>query len=263
MKIAVCSDLHLEFGDIVLNNDAGVDVLILSGDICVASHFNATSYTEEGLASRYRKFFEQCNSQFPVTLMVMGNHEHFDGEFSNTYNIIQHELLRYTNITILAKETYQYMGYVFFGGTLWTDMNDNDEATHNAVSRSLNDFQLVSNKGNLFTSHDAYQDHKDFIEALEVVSNYSEKPMVVLSHHAPSRRSTNIKYRDDQIMNGGYSSNLDQLIMDHSNIALWTHGHTHYEFDYMIGSTRIVCNPRGYINHEERADAFQLKVIEV
>lgn len=31
---------------------------------------------------------------------------------------------------------------------------------------------------------------------------------------------------------------------------LWVHGHTHDSFDYMIGSTRVLCNPRGYIPEE-------------
>ena len=32
MKVAVCSDLHLEFGGIELENPGDVEVLILSGD---------------------------------------------------------------------------------------------------------------------------------------------------------------------------------------------------------------------------------------
>ena len=28
--------------------------------------------------------------------------------------------------------------------------------------------------------------------------------------------------------------------------ALWLHGHTHDSFDYRLGATRVVCNPRGY-----------------
>jgi predicted phosphodiesterase len=36
MKIAVCSDLHLEFGDIDFANDQNADVLILGGDNFVA-----------------------------------------------------------------------------------------------------------------------------------------------------------------------------------------------------------------------------------
>jgi len=31
----------------------------------------------------------------------------------------------------------------------------------------------------------------------------------------------------------------------------------------MIGSTRIVCNPRGYDGYEDIADNFELKVIEL
>ncbi len=43
-----------------------------------------------------------------------------------------------------------------------------------------------------------------------------------------------------------YSSSIDEYILEHPQIKLWTHGHTHEDFDYMLGTTRIVCNPRGY-----------------
>ena len=39
MKIAIASDVHLEFGDLILKNEENADVLILSGDICVAADF--------------------------------------------------------------------------------------------------------------------------------------------------------------------------------------------------------------------------------
>jgi len=51
--------------------------------------------------------------------------------------------------------------------------------------------------------------------------------------------------------------------MDHPQIKLWIHGHTHESFDYMVGDTRIVCNPRGYIGYEQCADDFKLKFVEV
>jgi hypothetical protein len=62
-------------------------------------------------------------------------------------------------------------------------------------------------------------------------------------------------------MNGGYSSDLSEFILDHPQIKMWTHGHTHDTFDYMIGSTRVVCNPRGYIKYEQRADEFDPNII--
>jgi hypothetical protein len=84
-----------------------------------------------------------------------------------------------------------------------------------------------------------------------------------VGHHAPSKGSEHLKYKHDTLMNGAYNSVLDDFIMERPQIKLWTHGHTHEDFDYMIGSTRVVCNPRGYINHEERAETFKLKYIEV
>jgi hypothetical protein len=70
-------------------------------------------------------------------------------------------------------------------------------------------------------------------------------------------------YKDDTIMNGGYSSSLDDFILDHPQIKLWTHGHTHHVFDYMIGSCRVLCNPRGYDGYEDRADQWQLITVDV
>ena len=35
-------------------------------------------------------------------------------------------------------------------------------------------------------------------------------------------------------MNGGYSSSLDFFIESHPQIKLWTHGHTHETFDYVV-----------------------------
>jgi Icc-related predicted phosphoesterase len=96
-----------------------------------------------------------------------------------------------------------------------------------------------------------------------VIEGKFDQKFVVVGHHAPSKLSTHARYRHDTLMNGAYSTSLDEYIIDHPQIKLWTHGHTHEDFDYMLGSTRIVCNPRGYINHEERADRFELKTVEI
>ena len=44
MKIAVCSDLHLEFGDLDLVNDEQADVLVLGGDIFIATELSEFAY---------------------------------------------------------------------------------------------------------------------------------------------------------------------------------------------------------------------------
>jgi hypothetical protein len=107
-------------------------------------------------------------------------------------------------------------------------------------------------------------EHKLMLDTIKatVESNTSNK-YVVIGHHAPSKQSTKPKYQKDVMVNGAYSSDLSEFILDHPQIKVWTHGHTHDVFDYMIGSTRILCNPRGYDAYEDRADQFELCFFEV
>jgi len=111
-------------------------------------------------------------------------------------------------------------------------------------------------------------DHKamlDFIDSVVVSDRLitSEGKYVVVGHHSPSKLSTKPQYEKDWEMNGGYSSDLTKFIKDHPEIKLWVHGHTHHNFDYMVGETRILCNPRGYHNYEEQANDWKLVTVEV
>jgi 3',5'-cyclic AMP phosphodiesterase CpdA len=74
MKLAIVSDIHLEFGDIILKNDQSADVLILGGDICVAKH----------LTPEVKDFFQRVSFEFPETIYIMGNHEHYNGDYAKS-----------------------------------------------------------------------------------------------------------------------------------------------------------------------------------
>ena len=277
MKIAVCSDIHLEFGPIELNNTNNANVLILSGDICVAKDL---SHSDSKKGDISRKFFRMCALRFPHVLYVMGNHEHYHGDFATSGKIIKEELAQYANVHLLDHETKMIDDITFIGGTLWTDMNKEDGITLYHMKDMMNDFRCVTNSaresyyrdadGNShvrtarFTPDDAVEDHKKMLEYIKImVEGKPDQKIVVVGHHAPSKLSTHPRYAKEEIMNGGYSSDLSEFILDHPQIKLWTHGHTHENFDYLIGSTRIVCNPRGYINYEASADKFTLKTVEI
>jgi hypothetical protein len=118
-----------------------------------------------------------------------------------------------------------------------------------------------------FTPEDSVVDHKAMLDFIHqtITGNWDAKPstFVVCGHHSPSKQSTKPQYENDWMVNGAYSSDLTEFILDHPQIKAWFHGHTHHQFDYMIGNTRIVCNPRGYDGYEDRADEFELVTIEV
>jgi len=302
MKIAICSDVHLEFGQLELENTQNAEVLILSGDICTAVDLRVTdSILSSAKTDRYLEFFTACSRNFPHVVYVMGNHEHYHGDYATSASILKDALKHLPNIHVLDKEVFTLGDYVFLGGTLWTDMNAEDEMTMNHVSRRMNDFQICKNslrtvnfrtqeptldengdhkkdaegkpmyhavfktREAYLSPQDAVEDHKAMLKFIE--TNYNMTPpwmtTIVVGHHAPSKLSEHPRYKHDQLMNGAYNSKLDQFIMDRPGIKLWTHGHTHEDFDYMIKGCRVVCNPRGYINYEDRADRFELKFVEV
>jgi Icc-related predicted phosphoesterase len=277
MKIALVSDVHLEFGDLEFDNDHGADVLILGGDICVASDMTQRDPNnimgEEYRSNRFHAFFQRCSERFSHVIFIVGNHEHYHGDFTKTVPHFKDVLGHLPNLHILEKETFVLDDVTFIGGTLWTDMNRRDIRTLHEISRMMNDFRCVDHSAKLadqrgwggrFTTTDAANDHDAMVAFIKttVEANPAGR-YVVVGHHAPSRLSTHPRYAHEAIMNGGYSSQLDDFILDHPQIKLWTHGHTHEDFDYQIGSTRILCNPRGYVNYEERADSWQLVTVEV
>ena len=290
MKIAICSDVHLEFGQLNLENTQNAEVLVLSGDICTAVDLRVTdSILSSAKTDRYLDFFTACSRNFPHVVYVMGNHEHYHGDYATSAGILRDAMKQCgDNIHFLDKEVFELGDHVFIGGTLWTDMNGEDEMTMNHVSRRMNDFQICENSADIvnyrvwdekddgktvkfktrpatLSPRHVVEDHKAMLKFIEDTYNNTpiSKTIVVCTHHAPSKGSEHPRYKHDTLMNGAYNSRLDKFIMDRPGIKLWTHGHTHEDFDYMIKQCRVVCNPRGYINYEDRADRFELKVVEV
>ena len=305
MKIALASDIHLEFGPIDLTNDQSADVLVLAGDICVADDFVGTGH-KQGPAQRYHKFFEQACSEFPQVIYILGNHEHYHGDTAKSYEILKSHL-NFANLHILDKEVWCHQGVTFIGGTLWTDMNREDPLTLMHTKTAMNDFRGVINSrrtiarkvplyepnplwtgdgqnGSRYLTNEAGQmivighkrkeepanwspedtveEHRQLLEYIDTVIQVPGR-YVVVGHHAPSSRSVADWYRADTVMNGAFRSELDEFIEDRPQIQLWIHGHMHNASDYVIGQTRVVCNPRGYIGYEACANEFELKYLEI
>ena len=284
MKIAVVSDIHLEFGDLDFDNTEGAEVLILSGDICVAKdltqHDPHRTLGEHYRSTRYQDFFERCSVRFPHVIYVLGNHEHYHGDYATTLEHMRSCLSRLQNLHIMEKESVTIGDTTFVAGTLWTDMNREDPQTLGHMKGYMNDFRIIDDSrdpvhfrdqdGNFHTRVGKWTPQASVVEhqaMMQFVKTTVEADptarYVVVGHHAPSKLSTKPRYQHDVLVNGAYSSSLDDFILDHPQIKLWTHGHTHDVFDYRIGSTRIVCNPRGYDGHEERAEQWQLITVDV
>jgi Icc-related predicted phosphoesterase len=233
----VLSDLHLEFAFFTpeyLNTDKD-SVLILAGDI---------STSRDGLSSY---LIDEVAEHFKHIIFVLGNHDYYHGNITNAKKLIEKDLKAkgVINCTVIDEpQLVEVDGQKFACGTLWTDFNKNEPLTHMLVGNSLYDFRLIGNGPELFTTQDAFA---IFQRTLEKFNEWIDEDTIVVTHHMPSEECVNKRFKglENYGMNGGFRSSLDELILE-KKPKLWIHGHGHDSVDTMIGSTRIIANPRGY-----------------
>lgn len=291
MKIAYTSDIHLEFGNIVLDNTENADVIILAGDIFVIRDLlpqtvNGTEWPMMARAAKIHDFFIDCSKKFKHVIFITGNHEVYHTDIKTAYSDIRKYLGYIENLHILDNEIFELDGVVFAGGTLWTDMSKGSRRTIDAARFGMNDFRIIKNsdvmieyeakvsyfdddlpikkyKPSLFTPEASIDKFNETVAFLKkTVEKYSDKTIVVLTHHAPSFRSVSPAYKNETILNGAFCSDLESFI-ESSKIKLWIHGHIHHRNDFMIGNTHLVSNPRGYVGSESIANSFELKYIKI
>jgi predicted phosphodiesterase len=280
-KIALASDLHIEFQTITLPNTEGAKVLILSGDIVTAyalhEHPTVTPPSDPNViwkpgpqqlqALRFREFFHHVNTEYDHVVMVNGNHEFYHGRYPDAYDWMTTELSQYPNIHFLNKSHIEIDGVTFVGGTLWTNMNKRDPATLQLIEGMMNDFRIVRHSQHNFRKLlpiDTVYDHEKTLAYIQqVVDSDPMKKYVVVGHHAPTPLSIHEKYKKDFWMNGGYHSDLSEFILDRPQIALWTAGHVHNPHTYYMGDTLVAANPRGYAGHDLEAANFKLRYIDL
>jgi Icc-related predicted phosphoesterase len=268
MKILEMSDLHLEFNTkFRIRNEVNADMLILAGDIFVAEYFTKTELSPKyTVAQGVREFFRIVSEEFTHVLYVLGNHEHYFSALPDTPNIIRDAIKEFPNIHLLNNEYLELEGIRFIGSTLWTDCLNGNPITMNLLSTYLNDFKLIKYKKKPYEKFLPRHSVTEHIVAKQFIAETTkyEGTCVVITHHGPSNKSIDVRYSgaENYHANAGYVSNLDEFILDRPNIKVWFHGHIHNNKDYMIGDTRVICNPHGY--HTENLHDFNhLNLIEV
>jgi predicted phosphodiesterase len=234
MKLHVLSDLHLSCGPLeVPANDA--DAVIAAGDI--ARPKEAVAWL---LGLRKPVFY------------VPGNHEFYGGGIARTREDLK-RLCAGTNVHLLDNGEATVNGMRFLGTTLWTDFmlfGDGEPrlASMREAVELMKDFRAVrygEMDERMFTPADAAALFQTNVQWLKgKLSEQHAGPTVVVTHHAPSPKSIHPRFKDS-LLNACFASDAESLVKT-SGAKLWIHGHMHDNFDYRLGETRVVCNPRGY-----------------
>lgn len=266
MRCHYMSDLHLEAQAFEAGLPAG-DVLILAGDLCHARCLDPIRQDKYSADQRARmmRFMETARENFAHVLLVAGNHEHYDGVYEDTIELLRRHL---DGITVLDDEAVEIDGVRFFGTTLWTNFEGGCAETLDRVRRKMGEYFFVQMKvdprqsappGPKFRPEDALHAHTKAWAALQRdVAKASGKPVVIVSHHAPSYQGLNRRFAGD-VLDCAYASKLDETIEGFENVPVWIHGHTHISGAYRIGRTMVRTNALGFAAKGLAAPGFSVK----
>lgn len=253
--IRICSDLHLEgFSgrEPAVNADKFIpaderdseSILILAGDI-------------SSLTWQLKSFIEYLSPKFAAIIYIAGNHEFYKGDINTTADSIMNHFdgINFPNVYFPGNSVQELRiaGCRFIYGTLWTD-GGSTLAERALVGYSLNDFRLIKNGNHIFTVSDMvniFKTQKAEIERLLKIP--FEGKSVVITHHMPSHRLCHPRFGTD--INGGFASNLEDILAYDHAPDLWIHGHTHDTIDTRLWKCRIIANPAGY-RSETKASQF-------
>lgn len=252
LKVRFMSDIHSEFDGLTgvftipVNKDDKDTVLILSGDVGVVK--SPVTLT---------KIFDQL-SRFKRVLMCMGNHEHYGYSFIKTENKIKEILEKYDNIFLLENDFNIVNDVAFIGATLWANFDNENVLVMQDCLRGMNDYYKIRTGLSLvdaykypLTPQDVLAVHNKSVAYIfdSIKFHKAEgRKVVVFTHNGPSKQSIHAMYRSEQL-NGAYVTDLEDRIIE-TEPDFWIHGHVHASFEYIIGKTNIVVNPRGYSGYE-------------
>lgn len=234
MKILLLSDLHLSMHPLVLPQ-VQADVVVLAGDL-----------GRPAAALAWAGQFAQ------PTLFVAGNHEFYGSDLSTAMAQLR-EGARGTRVCVLECDERHIDGVRFLGCTLWSDHRLNLDPVERELGlqqalASVRDFSRIGvapGRDERFTPALSRQLFDQSVAWLDArFAQVFPGPTVVVTHFAPARGSIHARFAGSPL-NACFVSDLEDRIQGWRP-QLWLHGHTHDSFDYSIGRTRVVANPRGY-----------------
>lgn len=250
MKCALVSDIHLEWvsGEISLPD---ADILCLTGDIISFSPqiFLNSSDKVSAAKTKFIELLSAATEKYKYVFYVPGNHEYYGTSFAEAKARMQELCSVYTNLIVLDNNRFVIDDVQILGTTLWSSLNNRHPLTVIAASQFINDYSHIRrDETDLATVDDFLDLHSESVawlsDALNDETTKNVNKTIVLTHYAPSFKSVNPRFIGDP-STGAFCSDLDNLILSNPSITVWAHGHTHWNVDYMLGSTRVLSNQKG------------------
>lgn len=264
MKIWIASDVHQEqVRDLWIADPVPVhDLAVLAGDIH-GSLEEATLWAGNALPT-----------DKPI-VMVAGNHEFYGNAIDRQFDWVRQEPLSDNGIHLLENSEVIIDGVRFLGCVWWTGFDlygpENRQRAMVHAKHHLNDYKTIDRwdrresgevdpfhpwkrqmlPRTLLSPKHTAEMHAESTEWLRL-RLAEDMPTVVVTHTAPHELSIHPRYSGGDWLTPAFVNHYPDMFEErpgHYPPMLWVHGHVHDAFDYIVGKTRVICNPRGYPQH--------------
>ena len=240
MKVRIISDIHEDINEkypLTYNDDI---FTIIAGDI----------------SGDPIRGIEWVKNNIKNGLIVHGNHDFvYNGlrlSFQDQQKMFINSFPLDSSISYLNNQYKIIDDIVFIGSCLYTDYkyNGNVNGNKRLAEKGLNDFRWGLYKEadkivRLKPEHYLKMFKESFKFIKKTLHKFKDKKCVLITHHCISPLQIDPKYFTSNL-NASFVSNLDDFIISNKNLVLAISGHTHASSDFMLGNTRVVCNPYGY-----------------
>ena len=246
MKIQIASDLHFEIWRRFMPDpesqfapDESRDLLILAGDITDGDRQFGVSFIRRELAIS------------PV-IYVPGNHEYFHASRRDTEAFWRGFARENEGFHYLNDDTVEIGGLRCYGAEWCSDFWGKPPIYFHTM---IEDFHVTPR----WDTYAHLEEHKRITAA---IAELAGKVDVVVTHFPPTLEALDRELFEDNKLNPYFINDAEPLVR-HVGAKLWVAGHTHSPFDYMVGQTRVVGNPRGYPHVPARPGFSPMKTVVV
>jgi predicted phosphohydrolase len=252
MKIQYCSDLHLEFQEnknylehFPLKPEG--EILLLAGDIVLLKN-----------RREHDDFFNWCSDNFETTYWIPGNHEYYHYDLADVKTPLYEKIRE--NVFLLNNQTITYKNTELVFSTLWSHIPPQFEYI---VQQSVNDFNLIKQKGKTITAKDFNVLHQTDLDFLKpALAKPTDKQRIAITHHVPTLMNYPEQYKNSNI-NSAFAVELFDTI-ESSNASHWIYGHHHCNTPaFKIGNTTMLTNQLGYVQQNEHLLFNPAALIEI
>ena len=254
MKIQIASDLHLEMRP---NHEpdpvtefrpvADRDVLVLAGDI--GTHTNALQFVED-------------EARVSPVILIPGNHEYYSVHTRHETDYAWRQIAESTpGLHYLVAEGVTIDGVRFWGAPWYSDLFSRRAPGYlRLFAGSLNDFDPKYDDDGYWTVQRHLAEHA---AQTRLLREQAGRVDVVITHWPPTLHAVAPRFKGDAL--NGYFVNDNEGLVRYIGAQVWISGHVHDAYEAMVGNTRVVGNPTGYLGeaNDEKGLFRPNRVIEI